>query len=104
MVIPLAENPELRLRYETFLGGVRFGRILEALDETAVWISHLHNQDQGQTTVKKSRMAIVTALVDRIDINTQAFNLTQVRDGDSRRLVVFCMLEINIVSDLFLCV
>ncbi|XP_071955370.1 acyl-coenzyme A thioesterase 9, mitochondrial-like [Antedon mediterranea] len=64
--IPLASNSPLREKYVNFSNTIRIGRILEDLDTFAVWISYQHNKRTGE---KQSPLVIVTALVDRIDLD-----------------------------------
>ncbi|XP_069103538.1 acyl-coenzyme A thioesterase 9, mitochondrial-like [Argopecten irradians] len=67
-VIPLGSNPHTREKYINFYDGIRFGRILEDLDTFAVLISYTHTTHDDQTSDHKSPIAIVTALVDRIEL------------------------------------
>lgn len=72
-IIPLGDKPELRNRYSNFQHAVRFGRLLEDLDTMAVHIAYLHNKSQcvninGHLV---SPIVIVTALVDRIEVNSK---------------------------------
>ncbi|XP_021346919.1 acyl-coenzyme A thioesterase 9, mitochondrial-like [Mizuhopecten yessoensis] len=67
-VIPLGSNPDTREKYVNFYDGIRFGRILEDLDTFAVWISYTHTTHDDETSDHKSPIAIVTALVDRIEL------------------------------------
>ncbi|XP_033099191.1 acyl-coenzyme A thioesterase 9, mitochondrial-like isoform X2 [Anneissia japonica] len=65
--IPLASKSFLREKYVNFSNTIRIGRILEDLDTFAVWISYQHNKRTGE---KQSPLVIVTALVDRIDLDS----------------------------------
>jgi acyl-coenzyme A thioesterase 9 len=71
-IIPLGDMPELRNKYANFQQAVRFGRLLEDLDTMAVHISYLHNKSQRVTLngFSLSPIVIVTALVDRIEVNS----------------------------------
>lgn len=73
VLIPLGDEPRLQNRYANFERAVRFGRLLEDLDTMAVHIAYLHNKSQ---TIEidghmLSPIVIVTALVDRIEINNK---------------------------------
>ena len=72
-IIPLGDRPELRNRYSNFQQAVRFGRLLEDLDTMAVHIAYLHNKSQcvNLNGHLVSPIVIVTALVDRIDVNSK---------------------------------
>lgn len=76
-VIPLGDEPELRNRYGNFRNTVRLGRLLEDLDTMAVHISYLHNKSQNIILNGRqvSPIVIVTALVDRIEINEGAIKI-----------------------------
>ncbi|XP_061163279.1 acyl-coenzyme A thioesterase 9, mitochondrial-like isoform X1 [Saccostrea echinata] len=67
LIIPLS-NVVARQKYlNPSLKGVRFGRILEDLDTFAVYISYKHTVVDRS---KKAAISIVTALVDRIEKQT----------------------------------
>lgn len=67
-VIPLGADPVLRDRYLLHNGGVRIGRLLEAMDMFAVHTVFKHIYNPKQKDGMKSPYSIVTALVDNIDI------------------------------------
>lgn len=68
-VIPLSKNVALQDKYVTFMGTVRFGRLMEDLDMFAVNIifKHLLNPKQKEGGV--SPAVIATVLVDEISIS-----------------------------------
>ena len=88
-MIPLGQSQDLRTRYATFWGGVRLGRILGDLDILAGWICHLHNQEPGAQRLKKSRLATVTASVDRIEMNEFDLSVEKVSFGKNWKMVVY---------------
>ncbi|KAJ0022583.1 hypothetical protein NQD34_014717, partial [Periophthalmus magnuspinnatus] len=65
--LPLGSEPQLREKYLTFHNTVRFGRILEDLDSLA-GISDLVLAHTYNSSLKRSPLSIVTALVDKIDM------------------------------------
>ncbi|XP_048773344.1 acyl-coenzyme A thioesterase 9, mitochondrial-like isoform X2 [Ostrea edulis] len=68
LIIPLSDIAARQKYLNPSLKGIRFGRILEDLDTFAVFIGYKH------TTVdrsKKAAISIVTALVDRIEKQTE---------------------------------
>ncbi|XP_002738606.1 acyl-coenzyme A thioesterase 9, mitochondrial-like [Saccoglossus kowalevskii] len=67
-IIPLGSDVKLREKYMTIHNIVRFGRILENLDTFAVWICYQHNKIEEW---KNPPIVIVTALVDRIDLQVR---------------------------------
>ena len=67
-VIPLGSDPKLRNRYCTHIGGVRIGRLLEDMDMFAVHLVFKHILNPKQEKNDPSPFAIITALVDKIDI------------------------------------
>ncbi|KAI6204572.1 hypothetical protein M3Y94_00690400 [Aphelenchoides besseyi] len=68
-VIPLGSQPEIRDEYLNHRETTRFGKILEDLDTFAVYTAYKHNQ-MGQPLGEPThhQMLIVTAAVDRIDV------------------------------------
>ncbi|XP_053311805.1 acyl-coenzyme A thioesterase 9, mitochondrial isoform X2 [Spea bombifrons] len=68
VVLPLGSQPELREKYLNVYNNVRFGRILEDLDSLGVLICYTHTKDD---TRQKSPLSIVTALVDKIDLQKE---------------------------------
>uniref|UniRef100_A0A1I7Z0E0 Uncharacterized protein n=1 Tax=Steinernema glaseri TaxID=37863 RepID=A0A1I7Z0E0_9BILA len=60
---------EMRLKYSTAGGNVRFGRILEDLDLFAVWLCYLHNNGATEELERPSHArTVVTGSVHRIDL------------------------------------
>ena len=73
LLLPFADDAEIRSDYVSIYGGIRFGKILEDLDVLAATVAYLHC---GTTIVNTmERLTIVTAAVDRIKvIRPGAFN------------------------------
>jgi len=67
-VIPLGEDETLRDKYINYMGGVRFGRILEDMDVFSVWVCYKYVLNPKQDPAGPSPFCIVTALVDEIDL------------------------------------
>ena len=59
--LPFLEDNELRAEYISFLGGLRFGKLMEDLDALAASIAYLYCDDDPNLT-------LLTAAVDRIDL------------------------------------
>ncbi|XP_055987100.1 acyl-coenzyme A thioesterase 9, mitochondrial-like [Sorex fumeus] len=74
VLLPLGTQPELREKYLTVENTVRFGRILEDLDNLGVLICYMHNKTDS---VQVSPFSIVTALVDKIDLHKTRLNPEQ---------------------------
>lgn len=68
VLIPLGDDEILRDKYLTYMGGVRFGRILEDMDIFAAWVSYKYVLNPKQDPGGQSPFCIVTALVDQIDM------------------------------------
>ncbi|XP_077987731.1 acyl-coenzyme A thioesterase 9, mitochondrial-like [Glandiceps talaboti] len=68
-IIPLGTDETLQAKYINIHNLVRFGRILENLDTFAVWTCYQHNKIEGCSTPP---IVIVTALVDRIDLQAKS--------------------------------
>ncbi|VDM39559.1 unnamed protein product [Toxocara canis] len=67
VLIPLGNEPDIRLQYVNIKKCVRFGKLLEDLDTFAIWLSYRHNQGGELTgTPRHHPMMIVTAAVDEI--------------------------------------
>lgn len=65
IVLPFAEDAELRADYISMYGGIRLGKLLEDMDVLAATVAYLHcGSDETE------RLTIVTAAVDKIDIVT----------------------------------
>uniref|UniRef100_A0A8C5WL37 HotDog ACOT-type domain-containing protein n=1 Tax=Leptobrachium leishanense TaxID=445787 RepID=A0A8C5WL37_9ANUR len=64
VLLPLGSQPQLREKYLNVYNNVRFGRILEDLDSLGVLICYTHTK----TDSEKTPLSIVTALVDKIDL------------------------------------
>ncbi|CAH2319387.1 Hypothetical predicted protein [Pelobates cultripes] len=62
--LPLGSQPQLREKYLNVYNIVRFGRILEDLDSLGVLICYTHTKAESG----KTPLSIVTALVDKIDL------------------------------------
>ncbi|CAH2220207.1 Hypothetical predicted protein [Pelobates cultripes] len=62
--LPLGSQPQLREKYLNVYNNVRFGRILEDLDSLGVLICYTHTKAESD----KTPLSIVTALVDKIDL------------------------------------
>ncbi|KHN86308.1 Acyl-coenzyme A thioesterase 9, mitochondrial [Toxocara canis] len=76
VLIPLGNEPDIRLQYVNIKKCVRFGKLLEDLDTFAIWLSYRHNQGGELTgTPRHHPMMIVTAAVDEIHIKTD-YNVT----------------------------
>ncbi|KAL3848568.1 hypothetical protein ACJMK2_019419, partial [Sinanodonta woodiana] len=76
-IIPVGSDPMVREKYINFYRGIRFGRILEDLDSFAVAIGYTHNLDLSGDGKLRRPMSIVTALVDRIDLNMEGIDANQ---------------------------
>ncbi|KAH7697394.1 acyl-CoA thioesterase 9-like protein [Aphelenchoides avenae] len=77
-VIPLGSRPEIRLQYINHEDLMRFGMILEDLDTFAVWLAYKHNQGGAPLgTPSHHPMCIVTACVDRIDMQNTTIRADQ---------------------------
>ncbi|KAG8450630.1 hypothetical protein GDO86_003053 [Hymenochirus boettgeri] len=68
VMLPLGSQPQLREKYLNVYNNVRFGRILEDLDSLGVLICYTHTKSEMRQT---SPLSIVTALVDKIDLQKQ---------------------------------
>ncbi|KAM4795760.1 acyl-coenzyme A thioesterase 9, mitochondrial-like [Rhinophrynus dorsalis] len=68
VMLPLGSQPQLREKYLNVYNNVRFGRILEDLDSLGVLICYTHTKSESRQT---SPLSIVTALVDKIDLQKQ---------------------------------
>lgn len=77
VIIPLAENEQLRDRYINYHGGVWFGRILEDMDIFAVWTCYKFVSNPRQKPGAPSPFCIVTALVDQIDLTPSTLRATE---------------------------
>ncbi|KAK0406245.1 hypothetical protein QR680_018455 [Steinernema hermaphroditum] len=77
--IPLEQDAEMRLKYSTAGGNVRFGRILEDLDLFSVWLCYLHDHGAPDELLRpRHARVVVTGSVDRIDL--QNFDFAMHRD------------------------
>lgn len=65
-IIPLASSSTMQKRHTSGQGFVRFGRILEDMDEFAVWLSYRYVQYPGLSFGVPMPVNMVTALVDSI--------------------------------------
>lgn len=65
-IIPLASSLAMKKSHTSGQGFVRFGRILEDMDEFAVWLSYRYLQYPGLSFGVPMPVNIVTALVDSI--------------------------------------
>ncbi|OQV19676.1 Acyl-coenzyme A thioesterase 9, mitochondrial [Hypsibius exemplaris] len=71
-LIPLRNDIGIREEYYNAFHHVRFGRLLEDLDMFAVWLTYKHAAATSKITEDSiSPMAIVTGMVDRIDVETR---------------------------------
>lgn len=66
-LIPLSVDRDLREKYVTFMGHVRYGRLLEDMDIFAVMVAQNHIKNPKIPEGEVSPYTLVTALVDRID-------------------------------------
>ncbi|CAD5230777.1 unnamed protein product [Bursaphelenchus okinawaensis] len=69
-IIPLKQDPNLRINYHGKNKLIRFGKILEDLDTFAVWLAYKHNQgpDVGMGIPNHPPFHAVTACVDKINL------------------------------------
>nr|XP_045726523.2 acyl-coenzyme A thioesterase 9, mitochondrial-like [Mirounga angustirostris] len=74
VLLPLGSQPELREKYLTVQNTIRFGRILEDLDSLGVLICYMHTRIHE---AKMSPLSIVTALVDKIDMQKMSLSPEQ---------------------------
>lgn len=65
-IIPVASSLSMQKSHTSGQGFVRFGRILEDMDEFAVWLSYRHVQYPGLSFGVPMPVNMVTALVDSI--------------------------------------
>lgn len=65
-IIPVGSSPAIQKSHSTSMGFVRFGRILEDMDEFAVWLCYRHLQYPNLSFGLPTPVNIVTALVDSI--------------------------------------
>lgn len=65
-IIPVATSSTMQKSHTSGQGFVRFGRILEDMDEFAVWLSYRHVQYPGLSFGVPMPVNMVTALVDSI--------------------------------------
>lgn len=65
-VIPLSTDFELQDKYVTFLGSVRLGRLMEDMDQFAVWVVQQHVKIPNLDPSIPMPYTFVTLLVDRI--------------------------------------
>ncbi|KAJ9582563.1 hypothetical protein L9F63_003121, partial [Diploptera punctata] len=68
--IPLAKDIALQNKYVSVHGRVRIGKLLEDLDEFAVAVSYKYLHTPKRRLEDNSPYIIVTALVDKISLNT----------------------------------
>uniref|UniRef100_A0AC34R6U7 HotDog ACOT-type domain-containing protein n=1 Tax=Panagrolaimus sp. JU765 TaxID=591449 RepID=A0AC34R6U7_9BILA len=70
ILVPIASDPEARIRYISHSGAVRFGKLLEDMDMFSAWLGFLHNfgSVEAMEEEKPIRRAMVTACVDKIDL------------------------------------
>ena len=66
LLLPFADDAEIRSDYVSIYGGIRFGKILEDLDVLAATVAYLHCGTTMANTMEK--LTIVTAAVDRIKV------------------------------------
>lgn len=64
-LLPFKDDLDLRADYVNVFGGIRFGKILEDLDAMAATVAYLHC---GQAEIGEYPMTILTAAVDRIEL------------------------------------
>ena len=67
LLLPFADDAEIRSDYVSIYGGIRFGKLLEDLDVLAATVAYLHC-GTTTTTNTKEKLTIVTAAVDRIKV------------------------------------
>lgn len=65
--LPFGSSPELRERYLSYEGQIRFGKLLQDMDALAGHISYAHC-GIGEEDVLSGRVTVVTASCDRIDL------------------------------------
>jgi acyl-coenzyme A thioesterase 9 len=81
VIIPLGSDLQEREKYINFMGGIRFGRILENLDVFAWWVCHMHNQNPANgDKIFMSRLSTVTAGVDRIELHHDNASISAEKD------------------------
>lgn len=68
LLLPFADDAEIRSDYVSIYGGIRFGKILEDLDVLAATVAYLHCGTTTTTTKAREKLTIVTAAVDRIKV------------------------------------
>ncbi|XP_055356668.1 acyl-coenzyme A thioesterase 9, mitochondrial-like [Paramacrobiotus metropolitanus] len=76
-IIPLRRDLEVREQYHNGFQRVRFGLLLEDLDNFAVWLAYKHTLLPRNPDPSKSPFGIVTGMVDRIDIENRQLPLDQ---------------------------
>ena len=77
-LIPLSNDPELRDKYITTIGGIRIGRLLEDMDVFAVHLIHRHVQLPPVYPVGLP-FSIVTALVDQIKVEQELLTAQDIK-------------------------
>ncbi|CAD5233344.1 unnamed protein product [Bursaphelenchus xylophilus] len=72
-IIPLEQDPRIRINYHGKNKLIRFGKILEDLDTFAVWLAYKHNQgpEVEMGTPNHPPFHAVTACVDKIDLQNR---------------------------------
>lgn len=65
-VIPLSSDFELQDKYVTFMGSVRLGRLMEDMDQFAVWVLQQHVKIPNLDPSTPLPYTFVTLLVDKI--------------------------------------
>src|ERR1700733_8971732 len=68
LLLPFADDAEIRSDYISIYGGIRFGKILEDLDVLAATVAYLHCGTTTTNAGTKEKLTIVTAAVDRIKV------------------------------------
>ncbi|XP_017007751.2 acyl-coenzyme A thioesterase 9, mitochondrial [Drosophila takahashii] len=76
-IIPLSTDRTLQDKYVTYLGSVRFGRLLEDMDMFAAWCCHKHLKLPNLPEGVHLPYTFVTILVDRIDFTNVLASGTQ---------------------------
>uniref|UniRef100_T1H0M0 HotDog ACOT-type domain-containing protein n=1 Tax=Megaselia scalaris TaxID=36166 RepID=T1H0M0_MEGSC len=69
-IIPLSTSKTLQDMYVSYLGHVRFGRLMQDMDAFAVWVCHQHIQIPNLDKNIHLPYTFVTIMVDKIDFSS----------------------------------
>lgn len=96
VMLPFKENKELFSDYVNIYGGIRFGKIMEDLDVFAATCAYLHC---GTATIEGEKLTIVTAAVDRIDVQMRLDEPLNLRMKGMVTFVGKSSMEVTIVIE-----